>query len=235
MGARVHKADEAVEVVRDVALDSVFEFLDEQLDGRNAMFGLLLKYKQRCEWFWRDRLRAFATDGLEGRRGERSLAHDLYDYILGQGVDFTVEPLSAGGKVDLLLKEPEGRVLVLDAKYIPEGAPPSKMKTTLADGFHQVHRYCRDFSEPAGFLVVYLESPKRLALPLTVRDGFPSVTIAGTVVYCLTITIADEPSASKAGKAEEVVITEADLKSTGVGDVAAGDEQRDASPDGEGE
>jgi hypothetical protein len=63
MGADIHEPTEAIEVVRDVALDSMFEYLDEQLDGRNALLGLLLEYKQRCE------------------------------FILGQGVDFTVEPV----------------------------------------------------------------------------------------------------------------------------------------------
>jgi hypothetical protein len=214
MGEYIHKPDEAIGVIRDVALDGVFEFLDEQLDRRNAIVGLLLKYKQRCEWFWRERLRDFANSGLEGVKGERALARDLYDYILEQGVDFTIEPHSAGGEVDLLLKEPEGRFLIIDAKYITKAAQPSKLKNTLAAGFHQVHRYCRDFSEPSGFLVVFLETAKKLVLPLAYQDGFPAINIAGTVVYCLTISIADEPTASKAGKAEEMVIEEEDLKLT---------------------
>ena len=154
----------------------------------------------------KERLRRFASEGLEGATGEKALAVDLYDYILAQGVDFTVEPATSSGRPDLVLREPEGRHLVIDAKYVPVDAPPSKITKTLADGFHQVYRYCSDYSEPSGFLVVFLETPRRLALPLTYQDGFPAVRIGSSTVYYMEVSIADEPSASKSGKAEEIVI-----------------------------
>ncbi len=214
MGAPTPKVDEAIEVLRDVAFDSVFEFLDESLDARNAVYGLLRKYKQRCEWFWRERLRGYVDQGLENRKGERALAVDLYDYVLGQGVDFSIEPASSGGRADLVLVEPEGRHLVIEAKHVPESAPPSKIKAVIAEGCHQVHRYCRDFSEPAGFLVVFLGTSKRVSLPVAYQDGFPAVEIAGTTVYCMMISIADEGPASKGGRAEEIVVSHDDLKLT---------------------
>lgn len=229
MGAvRLHKPDEAVEILRDVAFDSVFEFLDEQLDGRNAIYGVLLKYKQRCESFWRERLRGYAAQGLEGRSGEMALGVDLYDYILGQGVDFTVEPLVSSGKPDLVLREPEGRHLVIEAKYIPADAKPSQVKATLAGGFHQVHRYCTDFSEPSGFLVVFLETTRRLSLPLGFHDGFPAVEIGATTVYYMGISIADELPASKSGKADEIVVTPEELKLTEATIGGNGDDRNDA-------
>src|SRR5579859_3495638 len=57
--------DEAIKVIRDVAVDGLYEFLDEQIDARNVLYTVLLKYKQRSEWFYRNRLREIAANGLE--------------------------------------------------------------------------------------------------------------------------------------------------------------------------
>jgi hypothetical protein len=102
------KLEETVKPLRDVAVDGIYEYLDEQIDTRNVIYSILLKYKQRSEWFYRSRLRAIADDGLEGVKGERGLAHDLQEYVFNQHVEFVVEPSSSSGEADLVLREPEG-------------------------------------------------------------------------------------------------------------------------------
>ena len=72
-----HAPEGVVESLRDVCVQSVYDFLDEAIDSRNAVLGLLVKYKTRCEMYRRYRLREAATVGLEGRRSERALAFDL--------------------------------------------------------------------------------------------------------------------------------------------------------------
>jgi hypothetical protein len=144
-GEDTPKHAEALEVVRDVAVTGLYEYLDEQIDSRNAIVGVLLKYKHRCEWFRRQRLREVSAHGLEGRQaGERALAVDLAEYIYNQGVDFTIEPASASGEADLILRDADGRHLIIDAKYIAPDASPSKVKKKIGEGFHQVARYCDD-------------------------------------------------------------------------------------------
>jgi hypothetical protein len=41
---------EASKSLRDVAIDGVYEYLDEQIDARNVIYSILLKYEQHCEW-----------------------------------------------------------------------------------------------------------------------------------------------------------------------------------------
>jgi hypothetical protein len=201
-GSQTYELDKALDAIRDVALDGLFEYLDERLDSDSATYAVLLKYKQRCEWFHRHRVREFAESGLEGKKGERALAIDLYDYILGQGVDFTIEQSSASGEVDLVLSNSDQRKLIIDAKYLNADTNRSEAIRKISEGFHQVARYCNDYSEASGFLVAFIASRKRINLNLEQRDGLEYVGIGGRSVYFLPIYIGDEPSASKSGKAE---------------------------------
>jgi hypothetical protein len=203
--------DDALRAVRDVALDGLFEFLDEHLDSRNIVLALLAKYKQRAEWFRRAELRTLASPDAGGRRGERALAMDLYEYLLDQSVEFFVEPMSGSGEPDVVLREPTGKYVVLDAKHIKADDSASDIKRKLAAGFHQVARYCDDYQEPAGHLVVYSESRLRISPELEDGDGWRFLSIGGRTVYYTEIWIADAPSASKLGKAEEIVVSKADL------------------------
>lgn len=200
------KIDDAVKLLKDIAVDGLFEYLDNHFDQRNAIYSILLKYKQRSEWFRSNRLRDHAEVGLEGKKGEPALAIDVQEYVLDQGVEFFIEPASGSGETDLLLRYPEGGYFVIDAKYIPSGADNSAIIKKLSDGFHQVARYCNDFNEPNGYMVVFSCSKKRIRLDLKNSDGFPYINIGGCLIYYLEIRIAEEPSASKSGKAEELFI-----------------------------
>lgn len=216
IGEDLLEIEKVVESVRDVAVDGLYEYLDERLDSRNVIYGILLKYKQRCEWFHRSRLRAVADEGIEGKKGERGLAVDFQEYVFDQQVEFVVEPASSSGEVDLLLREPEGRYLILDAKYVPENASRSLIVEKIAAGVHQVYRYCEDFNEPEGFLVCFNRTPKRITLDLEEADGLNYLRIGGRTVYYLAVSISDEPTASKSGRAEDVHIANAELVSAGV-------------------
>lgn len=203
--------DDALQAIRDVAIDGLFEFFDEHLDSRNVVLALVGKYRQRAEWFRRIQLRELAGSLPGGRGGERALAMDLYEYLLDQGVEFFVEPKSGTGEPDVVLREPSGRYVVVDAKYIKEDDSPSEVKRKLASGFHQVARYCDDYQEPAGHLVVFSASRKRISAEFEECDGWRFLTLGGRAVYYTEIWIADAPSASRLGKAEEIVISRSEL------------------------
>lgn len=205
--------EDAIVAIRDVAIDGLYEHIDESLDTRNVIYGILLKYKQRCEWFHRAKLRSVADEGLEGKKGERALAADLYDYVFDQQVEFIIEPASSSGEADLLLRDPQGRYLIIDAKYIPAEATRSMVLEKTSSGFHQVARYCEDYNEPEGFLVSFIRCPKRISLELQESDGMRFLSLGGRTIYHLAIHISDEPTASKSGKADEYVITMQELSS----------------------
>lgn len=207
---RQGKQDEALELIRDVAVVGLYEYLDEQIDARNALYSVLLKYRTRCEWFRRERLRE-VVKGLEGKKGERALAVDLQEYIFNQGVEFSIEPQSASGEVDLLLRDVDGRFLVIDAKYVAPDAPPSEVKRKIAEGLHQVSRYCSDYGQPNGFLVVFLATSLTPRLPLDESDGLRYLRVKGANVFVVLVAIGDAPSASKSGKAQELLIGREDL------------------------
>jgi hypothetical protein len=202
---------DAVGAIRDVAFDGLFEYLDERLDSRNVILALLHKYKQRCEWFRRERLRQYAQNRLEGKEGERALAIDLKEYLLDQSVEFFVEATSATGEPDIVLRESDGKYVVVEAKYLREDDKPSEIKSKLAEGFHQVFQYCDDFNEPAGYLVVFSESRRRLLIELEEQDSWRLLQLGGRQIYYVEISIANSPSASKLGRAEEVTIPKSDL------------------------
>jgi hypothetical protein len=176
-----------------------------------VLYAILRKYEQRSESFHRVRLRAVADEGLEGKKGERALAVDLQGYVLDQGVEFVVEPASASGEADLVLRDTEGRYIIVDAKYIPENATPSVIRDKLSSGFHQVARYCDNYNEPEGFLVTFVQTTKRLRLDLEESDGLQLLKLGGKTIYYVAVDIADLPSASKGGRANEVIISAADL------------------------
>lgn len=202
-GNNIPDGDEAIEVFRDVAIEGLYEYLDEQLDTRNMAFGILSKYKQRSENFYRLQLRDYANHGLEKKMGERALAIDLYRYLLDQGVEFSIEAQSASGEPDVILRDTMGQHLVIDAKYISKSSKRSTIGRKIAEGLHQVLRYCDDYHESFGFLVCYVEDTARIHLPMEETDGLQYIKIGGKTVYYTEIRIADAPSASKAGTAVE--------------------------------
>lgn len=104
---------------------------------------------------------------------------------------------------------------ILDAKYVPENASRSLIVEKIAAGFHQVYRYCEDFNKPEGFLVCFNRTPKRITLKLEEADGLNYLRIGGRMVYYLAVSISDEPTASRSGRAEDVHIASEELVSAG--------------------
>ncbi len=179
----------AIETIRDVAVDGLYEYLDEQLDTRNVLYAILLKYKQRSEWYHKSRLRDIQANGLEGKTGERALGVDLQEYVLDQGVEFTVEPSSVSGEVDLMLRDPEGRYILIDDKYIPADASRSFIRKKISDGISQVVRYCNDYNEPDGFLVTFTQTSDTIRLDLEEADGLRYIKLGEKTIYYLAVDI----------------------------------------------
>jgi hypothetical protein len=184
-------------------------YLDEQVDSRNVVLGLLRKYKKRCEWFRREYLRGIALNRHEGRTGEKALSFDLYEYLHDQTVDFSIEPATALGEPDLVGDTKEGQPLVVDAKYVSRN---DKLKDTMGKGFRQVIQYLQDENEPVGYLVTFLACDHRPQIEGEADDGFPCFRLDNKTVYYVTIDIRQRmDTASKLQKPDPVVINKADL------------------------
>lgn len=207
---RAKGQSEAFDVIKDIVARDLYEYLDERLGGINSVNGLLRKYKQYVEWFQRTQLRQIAA-GNDGQRGERALARHLQQYVFDQGVEFSVEPSSVSGEVDLVLRDASGQYVLTDAKYIKPGAGPSEIKRKIAEGFNQVARYCDDYNQPEGFLTLFVDDDVAILVDLEQSSGFRYFKVGGYIVYYIEINISDRPSASTAGKARQVQISGAEL------------------------
>ena len=107
IGITYHKirkeSNESLDAVKELFLEPIYEYIDEQLDDQRLMLALILKYKQRSEWFNQKLLQNLSN---EGHNAERMLSIDLYSYLYDQGLDFLIEPSSITGEIDLISTQP---------------------------------------------------------------------------------------------------------------------------------
>jgi|GEM_PF-1313527 len=200
-----------IKILKDRAVNDLYEYIDEHLDGINGVNGILLRYKQNAEWFEREMLQGVLEGARKKHTGERSLAYHLQKYVFNQGIEYSIEQASVSGEVDLLLRGPSGDYTIIDAKYIPPDAPRSIIIKKIASGFNQVARYCEDYNQHQGFLVVFIDDDIVVTIDIEQSDGFKYFKVGGNIIYYLEVNISLRASASKSGKATPVHISQDDL------------------------
>jgi hypothetical protein len=191
------KHAEAAECFAGLFIEPLFDYIDEQIDDRRTVLGLLLKYKHHVEWFRRDDLRArFESDT---QKGEKRLALDLYAYLHDQGLHFSIEPSSISGEADLISAQIGEDRLVADVKIFDPGK--SKGVSYLCAGFAQVYQYSKDYNDPFGYLVVFKTCREDLSVnALRQEAAIPYFTHNNKTIFVLVIDIFDYPEpASKRG------------------------------------
>ena len=216
--ANATKHDEALEMFKDVFVEPLYEYIDEQLDDQRAVLSLLRRYKHNCEWFRRPDLQAI-TDDEKARsaepgkksRVEKRLALHLYEYLHNQGLSFSIEPSSASGEADLIAAQESDDPLVADVKVFDPAS--GKNKAYLIHGFHQVYQYTLDYNEPFGYLVIFKTCEEGLAISSGEQEQSTSfITFNGKTVFFVIVDIfPHENSASERGKLKSYVITEQEL------------------------
>lgn len=215
---RASKHDECLEFFKDIFVEPLYEYLDEQLDDQRAILGLLRRYKHHCEWFRRNDLlsifadeKARSSESGKKSRGEKQLALHLYEFLHTQGLSFSIEPASISGEADLVAAQDSDDPLIADVKvFDPQSG---KNKAYLINGFHQVYQYTLDYNEPFGYLVIFKTCEEGLALSSGQQEQTTSfVTFNGKTIFFVVIDLfAHEKSASKRGKLKSYIITEQEL------------------------
>jgi hypothetical protein len=198
-----------LELTRTLFLRPLYEYIDEHIDGPQAMLYLLLRYKHRSEWFHADRLRGIAEN--DSQRGEKGLALDLYEYLHGQGLDIHIEPRSASGIPDFVADQAGHDRVIADTKlFWPE---KSKGKPYIISGFHQAYTYACDFNESFAYLVIYKLCREALNFLVPAGDAsFPCLTVNHKTIFFVVVDICDHgASASKRGPMRSIDITESEL------------------------
>lgn len=220
--------DEALEHFKDMFIEPLYEYLDEQLDDQRLVLSLLRRYKHSCEWFRREKLLGIYDEETErgkeagkNSRAEKRLALDVYEYLHDQGMSFSIEPSSVSGEADLIASQDSDDPLVADVKIFAPGA--SKNKAYLLSGFQQVYQYTLDYNEPFGYLVIFKTCAEGLAITCSQQEQSTSFVIHnGKTVFFVVIDLyAHEQSASKRGKLKSYVISEEELFTQQVEDEAA--------------
>lgn len=89
--------------------------------------------------------------------------------------------------------------------------PRSEITRKIAEGFHQIARYCNDYNQPEGYLAVFVNDDISILLDVEQSGAFRFFKIGGHVIYYIDINISHRPSASKSGKANQVHISQDDL------------------------
>jgi hypothetical protein len=186
-------------------IEPLFDYLDEQIDDKRMTLTLLKKYKHRCEWFRRDELRQACE--ADTRRGEKTLAYNLYEYLHDQGIQFHIEPQSDSGRVDLVSAQSGPDRLVADTKVFDPAR--SLDRGYIVKGFRQIYDYTKDYNEPFGYLEIFKTCEADLSISTPKQEsGTPFIIHNNKTIFILVIDICDyEASASKRGKLRAHEIT----------------------------
>ncbi|MGO9117244.1 MAG: hypothetical protein ACLQPD_06485 [Desulfomonilaceae bacterium] len=199
------KFPESIDAFTRIFVMPLYEYLDEQLDSRNILLYLLVRYKHVSEWFRRESLLKRYNDA-ESRKGEKVLASDLYEFLYSQGLDFHIEPTSATGEIDLISEQVGDERLLLDAKVFTDNT------SNVKSGFRQIYTYTTDYNQPFGCLAIFNVGDKELSFSSQHDDPqFGIFSVNGKTIFMITIDISDKPSASKRGTLKPIILTEQDL------------------------
>ncbi len=208
---RPSQLGEALELVREIFLEPFYEYVDESLDDQRAMLALLLRYKHRSEWFHRGRLWELSQGN--SRNSERLLALDLYSYLHDQGIDFTIEPSSLTGEIDLIAAQGSLDPLLADAKvFDAEG----RSKAYIRKSFNQIYTYTQQYNEPFGYLGIFKTTERDLRFSLrTPTSDIPVVSYNHKTIFPITVDIYPHPKpVSQRSPLSAVEITEEELITT---------------------
>jgi hypothetical protein len=201
-----HDNENAISNFQEAIVEPLYEFIDEKIDDEKLLLSLLIKYKRRTEWFYRDIL--YTNWEKETVKGEKKLAIDLYSYLFEQGIEFSIEPASISGEADLVSIQTDEEPLIADAKIF--NPDKNKNKSYIINGINQIYQYMLDFNETFGYLIVYNTSQTDLLLNFPKSEqSIPCVSINNKTIFVLMIDIfPHELPASKRGKRKAIELNE---------------------------
>ena len=102
--------------------------------------------------------------------GERNLKQHMFEFLFDQGLTFHVEPVAGIGEPDVVSLQDTQQHFIGEVKiFDPER---SRGATYIKKAFSQTYRYCLDYNEPLGYLIVFNVSSKQLRADRVVIAGW---------------------------------------------------------------
>jgi len=205
--ARPNGLEATIAYLKTELLDGLQLYLEDLVNTEHMAIHAIRRYRLGVQAFDREICRALAEGA--GKQKEVALQRHIHRYLFDTNIDFTIEPATAEGYPDVVLRIPSGH-LVIDAKYLKD---PSlgKVRDSIAKGLHQVSRYCDAFAENWGVLVVFQNIEPRPVVVGTGGGPADYVEMQGKRIYVLVVDIFDRPTASKVDTGQQIMLPIAEL------------------------
>jgi hypothetical protein len=181
----------------------IHEEVRRRIGTRRSLVGVLHRFKERCEWHDRERLRDIAERARQaGRKPEDALTAEFARWLFDQGFSPLTEPSVGGLKPDLL----DPSLLYVEAKRYSEA---DSGRTAIIKGAKQVYSTVQmlrgtKYEIDEAVFVVFRESGPLYLLPEAVPCG-------GWVMLPVLIDIAPMSEVGRREKHQPISITVEEL------------------------
>ncbi len=186
-------------------LEPVYKYIIEKIVSVDVFLYLLLKYKNKIEWFKREKL--YSLYNNDTSKGEDSLTKNFQEYLLDQGVDYPFStPKSPKGRADLVTYLGSADPLAIEVKlFNPE---KGLNKEHIKQGIRQAYEYAKDYGSANGYLLIFNTINKELIFDGTEKESkYNKMEFMNKMIFIVVVNIARvEETASKTKKIEKVII-----------------------------
>ncbi|MBD2611391.1 hypothetical protein H6G94_08920 [Nostoc punctiforme FACHB-252] len=200
-------------------IDPLVYYIQDKLDESSTVLYLLEKYKQRCEWFFKEEICKLYEDnqGNAEKHGsqEQVLDKELRKFLFDQGIDYPFsQPLSPSGKADIVSLLNTKDPLVLEVKIFDRDNDYEKK--AIINGFKQIVKYANNYNKSIGYLFLYnFDTAEINIVTSNNTNNFPNrIIFNGKIYFIIIVNIhkLNAVSASKIkGKLEKITFFEEEL------------------------
>jgi hypothetical protein len=174
-------------------IQSLADYLCERLSQQQAIFGTLLRYKWRSEFYNRDELSKIAEDTNTNAKAdevEKRLKGDLNRYLHDQGIDFIIDPKLERGMIDYFVQANAAEKLVLIEGKVHDGGGRNKAK--VIQGIDQAYEYAKQYQYPRVYYVVYNTAERELRFALNeekISNAIQPISAPGVRIFALVVDV----------------------------------------------
>ncbi|NRD61722.1 hypothetical protein HRD49_08135 [Corallococcus exiguus] len=166
------EVEQLVSTLRPIT-SSVHEDLIRRIGTRRTLIALLHRFKERCEWHDRDRLRGLAA---RSKRPEDALTAELARWLFDQGLSPITRPMTGGLQPDLL----DPAVLYIEAKRYRDN---KNARRHIVQGTHELYDVVArlkgtKYNVTEAFYVIFREGGPQFKLPEVIPgDGWVTLPV----------------------------------------------------------
>lgn len=195
--------------VAETYLNPLYEYIIEKIESVDYFLYLLLRYKNKIEWFKREGLISLYEH--EKAKGEENLTKNLREYLHNQGIDYPFStPKSPRGRADLVSFVDSLEPVPLEVKLFSKKRGVEYVKK----GIRQAYRYATDYCKSIGYLLIFnLDNIELILENVDSEDNFFKVEIGNVSIFIVIVNISEiYETASQETEIEQYTIDIGELK-----------------------